>query len=928
MKPRDPAPFPTIDAGRALAVLTDFVRETHPGRAIEVGVDSRLERDLGLDSVARMEFALRLQHALGEAPPDAALNEADTLAEMLERWGQARGAPQLARPAPRKLGGAAVAQPTAAQSLIEVLAFHAARTPTRRHVVLPEENGSFTEISYGDLLAGARRIAAGLERRGVLRGQTVALMLPTGREYLECFFGVMIAGAWPVPIYPPTRPAQLPEHLARHARLLENAQAGWLITVPQAQAIAHLLPSVHAVLTPAMVRGESLAPVPKPRASDIAFLQYTSGSTGEPKGVVLTHANVLANIRAMGRAAQASSRDVVVSWLPLYHDMGLIGAWFGSLYHGCPLVLLSPLAFLARPVRWLQALSDFGGTLTAAPNFAYDLCARKLADTDLAGLDLSAVRVMFNGAEPVSADTLDAFATRLAPHGLRREALSPVYGLAECAVGLAFPPAGRGPLIDSIDRDALARGARAVPIDRARPDALRLPSCGRALPEHEMRVVGEAGGSLAEREVGRIQFRGPSATSGYFRNPQASRALFDDGWLDTGDYGYLAGGEIFLTGRAKDLIIRGGRNLYPYELEAAVGALPEVRRGCVAVFGATDLARGTEKLVVMAETRLGNEAARAALIERIRALAIDILELPPDEVLLVDPHRVLKTSSGKIRRAALRAQFEQGERGEPRSAWRTLAGVLVRTAYARVRRSVARAAQWGFGLWCWAAFLPLLLVVWPAVALPRAPRWGRWVTHFGARALLMLCGQRLPRLRAEQLPARAHVLAVNHASYADVLTLCAVLPPTLGHVFVAKRELSQAFWSDAFLRGLGALYVERGVSTSGAQEAVAMSEALKAGHSLIVFPEGTFTRHAGLRAFHMGGFVAAAQAGAPIATLALRGTRGVLRDQTWLPRPGKIGLELGAVLVPGGASWAAAVRLRDQARAQLSALCGEPDLEA
>jgi acyl-CoA synthetase (AMP-forming)/AMP-acid ligase II len=274
--------------------------------------------------------------------------------------------------------------------------------------------------------------------------------------------------------------------------------------VAQAKPVARMLqaavPSLAAIVTPQELtthRTTQAAPHYRPQPDDIAFLQYTSGSTGDPKGVVLTHANLLANIRALGQAAQVTADDVFVSWLPLYHDMGLIGAWFGSLYHGIPLVLMSPLAFLARPMLWLQMLSRHRGTISSAPNFAYELCVRHVDSATLAQLDLSAWRLAFNGAEPVSPATLEAFAACFARCGLRPQAIAPVYGLAESSVGLTMPPPGRGPRIDLILHDPFAREGKALPASVATAadagaETLSIPSCGHALPGHQVRIVDEA----------------------------------------------------------------------------------------------------------------------------------------------------------------------------------------------------------------------------------------------------------------------------------------------------------------------------------------------------------------------------------------------------------------------------------------------------
>ena len=310
--------------------------------------------------------------------------------------------------------------------------------------------------------------------------------------------------------------------------------------------------------------------------NDIALLQYTSGSTGDPKGVVLTHANLLANIRAVGEAVKMGPDDVGVSWLPLYHDMGLIGAWLTLLYYGIPLAVMSPIAFLMRPERWLWAIHNHRGTMSTAPNFAYELCVRKIADKDIEGLDLSSWRMAMNGAEPVNPGTLERFATRFAKYGFRGEALLPVYGLAEASLAVTVPPMGRGPVVDRIERKVFASEGRAVVAQVGNENAIAFVSAGKPIPRHEIRVVNDAGAEVAERTEGFLWFRGPSATTGYYQNEAATAALFPAGkaardgeyaWVNSGDRAYVADGELYVTGRVKDIIIKGGRNLYPHEVE-------------------------------------------------------------------------------------------------------------------------------------------------------------------------------------------------------------------------------------------------------------------------------------------------------------------------------------------------------------------------
>ncbi len=926
---------PELTADALLEIVRQLGAELHPARSgAPVSLDSALDRDMGFDSLGRVELMLRLERSFGVSLPENVTVNAETPRDLLKAILAARTSRippvQVAARSAAPLGDTAV--PSHASTLIEALDWHVQSHPARTHIILTNDAGAEEEISYGTLREGALRVAAGLLERDLPPRATVAIMLPTGRDYFFSFFGILLAGGIPVPIYPPARASQIEDHMRRHAGILSNAQAALLITVPEAKTLALLLRSqvqtLTAAVTPQDLTGGSAQPVNHaPKADDIAFLQYTSGSTGNPKGVVLTHANLLANLRAMGPAVGVTAADTFVSWLPLYHDMGLIGAWMGSMYFAFRLVVMSPLTFLARPQNWLWAIHRHRGTVSAAPNFAYQLCARRIDERNLEGLDLSSWRLAFNGAEPVSPETLEEFATRFARYGLRREALMPVYGLAECSVGLTFPPVGRSPKIDRISRATIMNTGRAELAAHGEGDALQFVACGHPIPGHQIRVIDRTGRELGERQEGRLQFKGPSATSGYYRNPEETRKLFDGDWLDSGDFAYIAEGDVYLTGRVKDIIIRAGRNIYPYELEEAIGNVPGIRKGCVAVFGSIDSRTSTERVVVLAETREKDAQARARLQQQISDLAVDLIGMPPDDVVLGLPHTVLKTSSGKIRRSACRTLYEKGGRSILEQAlWWQLARVAFSAIVPQLRRTLSGLLQWLYSCHAWMWFGVLAPVTWLASVLLPRPQWSWALSRHAARALFRLTGSPLIVRGAENLPASGapYVIVTNHASYLDGIVLVAALPGQFS--FVAKRELKEHLVSHRYLQSIGAEFVERFDLQRGVEDTERLLRVLRSGQPLGFFPEGTFRRMPGLLPFRMGAFVVAAQAGVPIIPVTIRGTRSMLREGEWLPRRGALTVTISAPIAPQGSDWNAAIALRDAARREILQQCREPDL--
>jgi fatty-acyl-CoA synthase len=926
----DQAAGPEVER-RILEIVQGLVAElrgsSHEGR---VSLDDSLDRDLGLGSLERVELMLRLEQAFSVALPDAVMAEAeqprDLVAAILS------GAPstreRCTKPAP--LPGPAASAPESAATLPDVLRWQAEANPDRVHIFLREDNGTEAPITYRALWERASAVAAGLRERRLRRGDSVALMLRTEEAFFPAFFGILLCGGVPVPIYPPFRLDRLEEYAERAAGILRNAEARLLLTFPEAERLAGLLrgrvPSLGEVTTIARIAGGGdAAPEAGLAAGDPALIQYTSGSTGAPKGVLLTHANLLANIRSIAEGIAIRADDVAVSWLPLYHDMGLIGSWLAALYYAIPIAILSPLAFLSRPVRWLHTIQARRGTLSCAPNFAFDLCVRKIRDDEIEGLDLSSWRLAFNGSEPVSSASIERFTRRFAPYGFRPEAMCPVYGLAESAAGLTVSPIGRLPRVDRIERAAFERRREARPAAAGAADALEFVAVGRALPGHEVRVVGDGGQTVGQRIEGRVEFRGPSVTPGYFRNPEATRAAGRDGWMDSGDLGYWAEADLVITGRRKDMIIKAGRNLYPQELEEAVGSIPGVRKGCVAAFGVNAPEIGTERLVVVAETRHAAADDRARLREAVVERVVVTAGVPPDTVVITAPGAVLKTSSGKIRRSATREAYVSGRLGaSQRSVPAQWARLIMQDLTARTRRGLAVAARFAYAAYVWAVVGMTVPIFWVLLLSSPAGRSTHRLVRFWCRILLWLAGCPIRLTGAENLPGPTPaILVANHASYVDSLVLMAVLP--LDFRFVAKRELLSRPLVGTIIRKCGHLPVERFDRSQSLADAERVVEALRGGVPLLFFPEGTFVESPGLLPFRLGAFKAAVEVQCPVVPVAVRGTREVLPPDCWLPRPGIITVTVAALMKPEEGGWRAMVRLRDLVKGEIARAVGEPE---
>jgi acyl-CoA synthetase (AMP-forming)/AMP-acid ligase II len=516
--------------------------------------------------------------------------------------------------------------------------------------------------SFADIRAASMKVSGALREAGLRRGELVALVLGDAEAFLTTLFGASMAGVIPASLYPPAlmgTAGDLPRYLELTAGILRASGARAVVTtaalVPAFEGIRERCPALSLVLAQERLDAALAEPDTLPGFDDIAFVQFTSGSTSAPKGVALSHANLSANVDAINGPAglMTTGEDVGVSWLPLNHDMGLVGMALGAVYAARPCVLLPPQSFVKRPAEWLRALTRHGGTISFAPNFAYDLCVRRVKEVDLKGLDLSRWRVAGCGAEPVHPPTLAAFARKFAPAGFRETSFLPSYGLAEHVLAATFAPRGRPLRTEHVSAHELAGRRVAVP-GESEEVSLSIASCGSPLPGHRIEIVDEDGQPVPERHVGEILLAGPSVMRGYYQQEALTAQTIRRGWLHTGDLGYVSGGELFVCGRVKDIIIASGRKYHPQDLEWAVDDLAGVRRGRVVAFGVAG--RGRADRVIMVVEPSGTVSAET-LTETVRRRIGDVFGLYVDEVAIVPSGTVGRTTSGKVRRAATKEKW-------------------------------------------------------------------------------------------------------------------------------------------------------------------------------------------------------------------------------------------------------------------------------
>ncbi|WP_158693256.1 AMP-binding protein, partial [Streptomyces viridochromogenes] len=534
-------------------------------------------------------------------------------------------------------------------TLLDVLLHAAEETPGQVVVHVRGDGGEHT-VTFAELRDDALRVAGGLHAAGLEPGTAVPLLADLGEDFQPMFWGALAAGLVPVPLAPEARRVgPVWEFLGGPAVVVDDSTAPLLAELPG---------PVRALRLGALRESRPLRSLPPRNPGDLAFLQFSSGSTGTPKGVELTHEAVLANLRQIRTATAVTSEDVVATWMPYFHDMGLIGTHLVPMAARLKQVRLEPLTFAKRPARWLEAVARHRATLLSAANFALALAVRRVPDSVWAALDLSSVRLMLVGAEPIAPRVWREFTAKAGPAGLDARAMLPVYGLAEATLAVSVPPLGEIAAPLCLHRKALGRG-RAVPAEPG-PDAVELMDVGRPVPDCEIRITDEAGEPLGDRCVGHIEVRGPQTARGYHRSPDASATAFREGWLRTGDLGFLNEGRLCVTGRHKDVVFVGGRTFHAPDLEETVARTPGLPAGTVAAIGSTDPDTGSDRVVAFVQWARPDPATALPVLDAAAARVREALGHDDVRVLPLPPGAFPRTTSGKLRRGEMRVRFEAG----------------------------------------------------------------------------------------------------------------------------------------------------------------------------------------------------------------------------------------------------------------------------
>ncbi len=916
-----------------IKTIREFLGELNI-RSTEIKMDSDFENTFGLGSLERSHLLGRLEDCFGQKFPDKALLEVRSARDLLRFVGKtslAQNQNQKQKISfsddllPKDSTLVQVPSPEEVSTLVDLVKFRAQTKGEENHVYLLDDDLNTTSLSYLQLWQESKNIAASLIKLGLCPQDRVAIILPTSLDFLTSFMGILTAGGVAVPIYPPVQVNQALNYFDRYTRVLEKAGVRFCITdtafEPVGKIFCSRVDSLQKSMNASQLKKSQDWEHVRVSPSNLAFLQYTSGSTGDPKGVALTHANLLANMHAIGQGLEAN-KEVVVSWLPLYHDLGLIGCWLTSLLYGATVVLMSPLQFLSRPERWLWAIDRFKATMSAAPNFGYELLCRKVKDEDLSGLDLSSWNIAINGAERILPDTIERFYERFKDYGLKSTVMFPVYGLAETCLGLTVSPRNREARVDHIKRDLFLQEGQAIPVN---PDEnipqLSFVSLGKPLPTQEIQIVpidNPYEKALPERTQGRILMNGPSVMQGYFQEPEKTAQIQVGKWIDTGDLGYLSEGELFFTGRVKDIIIKGGINYHPEDIERAIWKVPGVRKGCVVAFSVLNSQKG-ELVVAVVETK--NRHPSPEMPEQIRQAVQEAVATPCDEVVLVPSGTIPKTSSGKLRRQETKKLYLEKTLLAPQYSRKGFFFLGLELVYAYLRSVFATTITKLYSLW--AKVIPLLIVLLgiPSLLLCPGKRLSWLLLRVWAKILLFSLGIPL-RKSGPKIPSKEAILVSNHTSYYDAFFLISVCPYPF-RIVVREEDFHWPLVGRIYKK-LGFIPIKRTNEQTFVQSYAHLQKAAEDPELIHIFPEGTFLETPSLLPFRLGAFQIAAEKKLPIVPIALKGSRMIIKRRTQSLSWGAVDIEVLSPLLPQENSLQEAARLRDEARRLIAEACQDP----
>jgi acyl-CoA synthetase (AMP-forming)/AMP-acid ligase II len=541
------------------------------------------------------------------------------------------------------------------------------REPERVAVTLQHPNQPDFHITYRELIERSNDYAAAYARAGIKPGEVVILILQHGKDLVYSFWGAVLLGAIPSMMPFLTEKLSPERYRADLAALFSHGRPTGIVTYPEFEAdiksmVAEGNNSVREVFIAGRISREdgldfSSLPGTQQNEHDTVLLQHSSGSTGLQKGVALSHRAVFNHLDAYGESIRLTRDDIIISWLPLYHDMGLIACFLMPILRGVHVVQMSPFDWVRAPWRMLRAISDYRGTLTWLPNFAYNFCAQKIRDRDLEGVDLSSWRASINTSEPVRFKSHEMFYERFKSYGLRLETLQTSYGMAENVFAATQNDLSKLPYVEEVDRESFTTDRIARPAFDGRP-SIQMMSCGKPIPNTTIRVVDSKGYDLPERHIGEIVLKSNCMLNEYYNRPDITKKAFlPGGWYMSGDYGYMVNGEIFVAGRKKDMIIVGGKNVYPQDLEALACEIPRVHPGRTVAFGLFDESQGTEEVVIIAEVDTDDESEHERIADQIRMHVSKNSAIVVRHVRVVGPKWVIKTSSGKVARTASKEKF-------------------------------------------------------------------------------------------------------------------------------------------------------------------------------------------------------------------------------------------------------------------------------